>query len=243
MPDDSNSVKDFDIVISYASEDGDVARQIARKLRDNNVNVFFADFYQDDLWGKDLSVSLEEIFRDRADYCLMLVSENYVKKFWTTQEKQYAIARQMREKRRYILQIKLDDTKVPGISDTIHYKKFDNVENTVSSIINILDLQKPSNFSLTIKVPLSPSGIAEMVDRLYGNKSSAEIENAIMATEAEIEKVEDVLSIIDYYSDETEGDVRSLLNQRRNLEIELYYLRAQLDMVDNYEQCMEYYSE
>lgn len=235
MPVDSESQKDFDIVISYAGEDANIAGQIAQKLKEKKIKVFYAGFSQDDLWGKDLSESLEEIFRDRADYCLMLVSEHYVKKFWTTQEKQYALSRQMREKRRYILQIKLDDTKVPGIPDTIHYRKFENIDNTVTSILNILNLKNPSDDLETEKVPLSPSRIAEIIAERYSNKSSEEIETAITATEYEIEQLEDVLSMIDYYSDETEGDVLSLINQRRNLEIELHYLRWQLNRAENYE--------
>jgi len=216
--------QDFDIAISYASEDDHIAGEIASKLKTEGIKVFYAGFYQNDLWGKDLSVSLEDIFRDRSRYCLMLVSQNYVKKFWTTKERQYALSRQIQESRPYILPVKLDDANVPGLSGVIHYLKYVNVDETVNSVLYVLNLQKSSN---TVHKDLpSPSEISNQIKTNYSDKKITDIVNAYTSTKYEIEQIEDAISMIDSYQDESESNVLFLINKRRNKEITLHYLRV-----------------
>lgn len=112
---------EYDIAISFAGEDRSVAKQIAESLKSNGVNIFYDKYEQADLWGKDLYQHLSEVYSKKARYCLVLISEHYVNKNWTQHELRSAQERAFKENKEYILPIRLDDTKVPGIHSTIGY--------------------------------------------------------------------------------------------------------------------------
>ena len=54
-------------------------------------------------------------------YCIMFVSAEYAEKVWTNLERQNAQARAFKEKQEYILPARFDDTKIPGLLDTVGY--------------------------------------------------------------------------------------------------------------------------
>jgi hypothetical protein len=54
-------------------------------------------------------------------YCLMFISSNYARKLWTKREREAAQARAFRESQEYILPLRLDDTVLPGIAETVAY--------------------------------------------------------------------------------------------------------------------------
>ena len=118
----------YDIVISFAGEDRLVAEAIASQLRIKGLKVFYDDYEQANLWGKDLYTHLTKIYRDEAKYCLMLLSKNYSKKQWTNHERKAAQSRAFSENREYILPLKLDNTSVDGILDTTGYIDYSKVK-------------------------------------------------------------------------------------------------------------------
>ncbi len=78
-----NSEKyDYDILLSFAGEDREVARKIAGQLRERGVEVFFDEYEEADLWGKDLYEHLSKVYSEEGRYCIMLISEHYAKKAW-----------------------------------------------------------------------------------------------------------------------------------------------------------------
>lgn len=111
----------YDIAISFAGEDRDVAAQIAAGLVTAGVKVFYDDFEKADLWGKDLYEYLADIYANHARFCIMLLSQNYERKLWTNHERKNAQVRAFQEKEEYILPVKLDDTQIPGIRPTVGY--------------------------------------------------------------------------------------------------------------------------
>ncbi|MBF0136043.1 MAG: TIR domain-containing protein [Magnetococcales bacterium] len=111
----------FDIAISFSGNERDFARKIASRLDDNNINVFFDEFYKAELWGEDLYEELGEIYMHRSKYCLMLVSESYKDKKWTQHERRSIHARTLLEGPGYVLPVLIDDTVLPGLPDTINY--------------------------------------------------------------------------------------------------------------------------
>ena len=111
----------YDVTVSFAGEDRPKVEQLVRLLRRNGVHVFYDAWEQADLWGKDLYKHLDEIYRYEARYCLIFVSEHYVKKAWTKHELRSAQARAFEEHSEYILPIRLDDAELPGLPPTIAY--------------------------------------------------------------------------------------------------------------------------
>lgn len=111
----------YDVTFSFAGEDRPTVERLARLMRRNGIRVFYDAWEQADLWGKDLYQHLDAIYRSAARFCLIFVSEHYVKKAWTKHELKSAQARAFEENSEYILPIRLDDSELPGLTPTIAY--------------------------------------------------------------------------------------------------------------------------
>lgn len=112
----------FDVAISFAGTERTSAEELAQLLRAAGVSVFYDNFYPEHLWGKDLVVFFDDIYRKRSKYCVMFISAGYVNRMWTNHERRSAQARALEEKgAEYILPIRVDETEVPGLPPTIGY--------------------------------------------------------------------------------------------------------------------------
>ncbi|HEX8830121.1 MAG TPA: toll/interleukin-1 receptor domain-containing protein, partial [Longimicrobium sp.] len=111
----------YDVAISYATEDIDVARRIAQTLRGHGRNVFFDEFETGKLWGTDLYQHLHDIYSSRARYCIVIVSRHYSIKKWTRHELKAAQERQLNSVEDYLLPLRVDDSLLPGIPETMGY--------------------------------------------------------------------------------------------------------------------------
>lgn len=114
-------VPKYDVVISFAGEDRDVAKTLATALTLRGLTVFYDEYASAELWGKDLYSHLTTVYRDESKYCLMVISERYSEKQWTNHERRAAQARAISENREYILPLRLDDASVEGVLDTTRY--------------------------------------------------------------------------------------------------------------------------
>ncbi len=112
---------EYDVALSFAGEDRDIAERLASLLSDNGVAVFYDDYEQDKLWGKDLYQHLQTIYRDKARYCIIFISKHYAQKLWPRHELKQAQARAFQESSEYILPIRIDDTEIPGLNATVGY--------------------------------------------------------------------------------------------------------------------------
>lgn len=127
----------YDIVISFAGEDRSKADDIAQGLIGAGRTVFYDKYEEDALWGKDLFAHLGQIYKDEAKYCLMLISRHYASKPWTNHERKAAQSRAFAEEREYILPIRLDDTQIEGVLDTVGY--IDGRTRSVNEIVELID--------------------------------------------------------------------------------------------------------
>jgi len=130
-------VTKYDVAISFAGEDRPVAQQLAASLVLTGLNVFYDEYVQADLWGKDLYTHLSKVYKDESKYCLMLISKHYAKKQWTNHERRAAQARAFAESSEYILPLRLDDSEIEGVLDTTGYldiRQFP-VEKIVESLV------------------------------------------------------------------------------------------------------------
>ena len=129
----------YDIALSFAGENRSVVENYANLLTQKKVKVFYDKNEQADLWGKDLYEKLDEIYRKQANYCVIFISEHYAQKLWTTHERKSAQARAFVENKEYILPVKLDDTELPGMRETVGY--LDLRKMSINDLVN-LTLQK-----------------------------------------------------------------------------------------------------
>lgn len=116
-----NIITKYDIAVSFASEDREIIENYVKLLENNSISVFYDRNEKVDLWGKDLYEKLDKVYRTQAKYCVIFISKFYKEKLWTNHERRSAQARAFKENREYVLPVKLDDTTIPGIRETIGY--------------------------------------------------------------------------------------------------------------------------
>lgn len=127
---------EYDIAISFAGEDRELAEGIASRLIEHDVRVFYDELERAELWGKDLYQHLHEIYFEKAQFCLLLVSQDYVGKAWPEHELKAIQARDFSEDREYVLPVRIDDANLPGLSPTIGYISWP--DTTVVGIVNVI---------------------------------------------------------------------------------------------------------
>jgi hypothetical protein len=111
----------YDVALSFAGEDRSYAETLAERLRGSDLRIFYDEYEQASLWGKNLYSHLSEVYQHKARYCVVFLSRHYREKLWTRHELQSAQARAFSENREYILPVRLDDTEIPGILGTVAY--------------------------------------------------------------------------------------------------------------------------
>lgn len=102
-------MKKYDVALSFAGEDRVYVEKVAKELRNYDIKVFYDRFEETTLWGKNLYTYLSEIYKEKAHYTVMFVSEAYKLKVWTNHERESAQARAFEERREYILPAKFDE--------------------------------------------------------------------------------------------------------------------------------------
>lgn len=121
MPARDQSAFDYDVCLSFAGENRTYVNRVAECLKTHGVRVFYDRYERVGLWGKDLYVHLDDVYRHSAQYCVLFVSKDYADKLWTNHERESAQARAFAENAEYILPARFDDTEVPGLRPTVGY--------------------------------------------------------------------------------------------------------------------------
>jgi hypothetical protein len=84
---------EFDVALSFAGEDRSLVENVAKVLLDADVKLFYDEYFATELWGEDLYVYFDEVFRTRSKFVAIFVSRAYATKPWTNHERQSAQAR------------------------------------------------------------------------------------------------------------------------------------------------------
>jgi hypothetical protein len=103
----------YHVLFSYASADQEYVHNVRTALP-AEVKVF--EYAMDDfvIWGNDLAKELEHRDENEAPFCVVFISEAYLKGPWTNRE--LAIVQRVAKRRPgYMLPVLLDGTKVPEL--------------------------------------------------------------------------------------------------------------------------------
>ena len=111
----------YDIALSFAAEQRDYVQQVAARCEERDIRVFYDEFEQASLWGKNLYEHLSSVYSTAARYCLVFVSADYARRAWTTLERRSAQERAFEQDSDYLLPVIFDETRVPGIWRTLGY--------------------------------------------------------------------------------------------------------------------------
>ncbi len=110
----------YDVALSFAGSERLLAEELATILRDKGVEVFYDDFYPEQLWGKDLGSHFDRIYRKYSRFCVIFASNEYKNRIWPNAERRSAVARSIVSTgTEYILPILVENVDLDGIPPTI----------------------------------------------------------------------------------------------------------------------------
>jgi tetratricopeptide (TPR) repeat protein len=145
-------VAKFDVALSFAGEDREVARLIASGLKDLGVKAFYDDDEQADLLGENLYEYLADLYSNRASYCIVIVSKDYVKKRWTRHEWRASQERALASiDEAYILPLRLDDAELPGLLSTVGFLDLRKVDVERAIQIIAMKIQSAARYNRKIQ--------------------------------------------------------------------------------------------
>ncbi len=101
--------------MSFAGEQRQYVEQVATLLKHKGIKVFYDRFEQSQLWGKNLVEYFQKVYYSKSRFCIMFISNEYLKKMWPIHERRSATARELEEFGEYILPVIFDDVDVPGL--------------------------------------------------------------------------------------------------------------------------------
>lgn len=132
---------DFDLAVSFAGEDRTLVASIVDKCKKKGYTVFYDADEVASMWGEDLTEYFANTYENRARAALMFVSEHYARKPWTTHERRSILVRALEQGPTgdgpYLLPIRIDDTKLPGVRDSIAF--IDSRHYTLDEIANFVE--------------------------------------------------------------------------------------------------------
>ena len=137
MTHDRRDQFEYDVALSFAHEDAEIANRFAEMLRARDIQVFLDEYEKSSPWEKDFVGHLAEIYRTKARYCVMFISNDYPLKRWTEEERLSAQEHALRDAHEYFLPLRLDDTGVPGIEATRGYR--DLRQHSMESVVNFIE--------------------------------------------------------------------------------------------------------
>jgi len=126
----------YDVAISFAGEDRMIAKEVAESLRELGRRVFYDEYEKASLWGRDLYSHLSNVYKNKAKYCLVIISSHYARKLWTRHELRAAQSRALQESAEYILPLRVDDTEIDGILPVIGFLHLQT--HTVAEVVTLL---------------------------------------------------------------------------------------------------------
>lgn len=77
---------EYDVALSFAGEDRQIAESLATGLTERGVTVFYDRNETRVLWGRDLYQHLADVYTRKAAFCVVLISRHYAQKNWARHE-------------------------------------------------------------------------------------------------------------------------------------------------------------
>ena len=134
----------FDFAVSFSAECRSCAENLSVLLTKKGAKVFYDNFYLEHLLGKRLDQELSSVFGEATRYFVPLVSSHYALRAWPQYEWSIAKLEAERRDQEFILPLRVDDTVLVGLPDTVHYLDLRtmNLEEVADILYRKLDTSK-----------------------------------------------------------------------------------------------------
>ena len=107
---------EFDIALSFAGENRDLARHLANQLAELDVPVFYDENFESNYLGRAWSKEFSRIFGAASRYVVCLLDENHQEKIWPTFERDVFLPR---VRNGDVIPVFLDNTHIVGIPSDV----------------------------------------------------------------------------------------------------------------------------
>lgn len=157
----STSAGAYEAALSFAGEQREYVQRVAAGLEAAGVRYFFDERAAIDMWGEDLAVYLDRVYRQGSRFVVIFVSANYASKVWPRVEFRSALARAIEERGPYILPVRFDDTELPGLLPTVGYldARRMQADEIVAALLQKLGRTPPQEGSSALgRMPRVPPG-------------------------------------------------------------------------------------
>ncbi len=155
---------EYDVTFSFAEEDRAFVDKVAERLKRKKIKIFYDKDALIDTWGKNMYSHLDDIYRNKARFCVMFISRHYKEKRWTQHERDSAQTRAFfSENKEYILPFRFDDTEIEGMKDTIAYLPINDFDERkladaiITKLSNVNNRPVPQTFHPGKNIGLSPA--------------------------------------------------------------------------------------
>lgn len=115
----------YDVALSFAGEQRDVARVIKRTLERKGVVVFYDDEHEHELLGDDVAVALQRVYFRQCRFAVPILSRDFLKSDWAGNwEWRNILARIVQRRSAYVLPYYWEpksQVRVKGLVPTIGY--------------------------------------------------------------------------------------------------------------------------
>lgn len=156
----------YDVALSFAGEQRKYAFQLAQKLKQCDLDVFYDNWEAASLWGESLPKALAKRYREESLFCVALFSKEYNTKIYPRMEFEHMQFRQYQEDA-YILPIVMDGSfpdewpRTRSYIDSSQYTIDEialMIRNKVYSKMNALKNTKPDFHKETNKMTIFCEG-------------------------------------------------------------------------------------
>jgi hypothetical protein len=115
------NIYDFDVAVSFAGEDRELAEDVVNRLRVAGLTVFCDTDCIPAMWGGELLEDLDPVYCSRARAIVVFVSYPYSKKMWTRHQRRSALTRALEQAHSHVLLARLDNTRLKGLRPATGY--------------------------------------------------------------------------------------------------------------------------
>ena len=120
MKSEIDEYTEYDVAISYSSEDTELADVIANRLRQDGLRCFYNPNRLHKLLGLDISDSLRKIYSCSQTFVVALVSSAYMRKKYPMEELESALSKGAGN----LILVKINGAKLPEHTDGISYSEY-----------------------------------------------------------------------------------------------------------------------
>jgi hypothetical protein len=159
----------YDVAFSFSVNDREYVDNVAKILKENGIKVFYDKFEEINLWGKDLGLHFDYVYRKAAKYCVIFISTSYKETIWTNHEIKTAISRAIESNEEYILPVRFDNVEIEGIRPTLGFIDLRNISPSQFAEKVIFKLGKEPTIPIIEKEQDSNGGIYLAANMIISN--------------------------------------------------------------------------